>query len=71
MDVRVGDHWGFLTNTGTIVRIVTEVGTYRIGYRELATGKNRVCLKATFRRWVRGARLEFAKDWNNRKEFGA
>lgn len=67
MDIREGDVWGFCTNTGTILRTIKSVGSKRIGYEEFFSGRFRVCLKSTFRRWWKGASLESATDWKDRK----
>lgn len=66
MDVREGDQWSFLTNTGYLVRNIVSVGDKYIGYREPGSLQTRACLKTTFRRWWRGATLTYATDWTGR-----
>lgn len=66
-DIREGDEWVFATNGGSIARRVMTVGARYVGYR---CGVDRVCLLATFRRWARGASLEFATDWSGRDSKG-
>lgn len=65
-DIRVGDEWVFLTNTGGISRTITDMDDERIYYKPYGSPYEESCLRATFRRWWHGASLEFATDWTNR-----
>lgn len=71
-DVREGDVWVFLTNYGGIGRNITGIDsaecgrTRRIYYLPWGEPYEKSCLLTTFRRWWRGAYLEFATDWNDR-----
>ena len=67
MDVREGDEWAFHGNDHVSYRTVVLIGSKLISYRPGRSGKVRAVAKATFCRWVRGASLEFATDWNNRR----
>lgn len=64
-DVRVGDIFAFTTNNGIIEREITIIGHKRIGY--INNGKERACLKTTFKRWWRSAELIYTKDWDGRE----
>jgi hypothetical protein len=66
-DIRVGDEWVFYTNTGGLSRTITSIDSEYIGYTECGSYVGKSCLKSTFRRWWRGARLEFATDWQGRE----
>lgn len=69
-DIRVGDEWARLTNSGYITRRVTAVEDGRIFYRGPGEIRDRECSMATFQRWAKGAGLDFATDWNGRDAYG-
>ena len=58
-DVRTGDVWVLLTNTGGISREVTGVDDTNVYYRPYGSPYEQECKRATFRRWCRGAGLEY------------
>ena len=57
-DIRVGDTWVFYSNNGGIPRTIESIAIRLMMYRN-AAGESRVCLISTFRRWWKGATLEF------------
>jgi hypothetical protein len=65
-DIRAGDEWAFLTNSGYLTRRVTAVEDGKVFYRGPGEIRDRQCSMATFQRWVKGARLDFATDWSGR-----
>jgi hypothetical protein len=74
-DVRVGDVWVFLTNTTTLSREIVGIDDPScrrpyIYYRTYGSPYEQACLFSTFRRWWRGARLEFCTEGEDRDEFG-
>lgn len=68
--IRVGDEWVFDSNDGGIARIVTGVDAERIYYRPFGSPHEQSCLLKTFRRWLKGARLVYAADWEGRGDHG-
>ena len=61
-DPKCGDMWIFTSNYGEIVRHVKSVvrnGT--VSYTN--NGRFYQCSMATWRRWARGAELEFREKW--------
>nr|BDD46284.1 hypothetical protein 5 [Gammaproteobacteria bacterium] len=58
IDIKEDDYWVFTTNQGNIPRLVTLVGSKYVSYRN-AAGHERVCLISTFKRWAKGAELEY------------
>lgn len=58
IDIREGDYWVFTTNIGNIPREITLIGTQDMAYIN-ASGEERVCKISTFKRWARGAELEY------------
>lgn len=69
-DIRVGDQWGYISNNGNITRTITDVDDERIYYRPYGSPYEQSCLRSTFRRWWKGAVLEFATDWEGREVSG-
>jgi hypothetical protein len=65
-DIRIGDEYVFHTNTGGISRTIAAVEKDWIGYHSYGESCTRWCRRTTFRRWWRGASLEFATDWTDR-----
>lgn len=69
-EIRVGDEWAFLTNNGYITRRVTDMHDGRVYYRNPGDLRDKACDLATFQRWAKGARLDFATDWSGRDPHG-
>lgn len=65
-EICVGDEWAFLTNSGYLTRRVTAIEDGKVFYRGPGEIRDRECSIATFRRWAKGAGLDFATDWNGR-----
>jgi hypothetical protein len=71
VEIRRGDYWRFLTNTGYMMRHVRSVAMGTVYYID-GDGKMCRCSLATFRRWLGPsnrlrAELWSADDWSGRE----
>jgi len=60
MEIYIGDVWVYRTNTGGISRTITHIDGERVYYRGYGDPYEQSCLLSTFRRWWRGASLDYA-----------
>jgi len=72
--IREGDTWLFQSNDSVMVRKIVgiegpEIRNRRVYYTDYG-GTFHSCLLTTFRRWWRGAEIDFATDWSGRDSRG-
>lgn len=69
IDIRRGDIWDLLTNTGLLRRSVRSVASGRVSYID-ADGRFTQCDIGAFKRWAKSAFLHAADNWTDRDAEG-